>query len=109
MEYPNRQRYFHRSRCCFHIVSRELSNYSKTKKKNKKTFKSSPVIDGERCIRRYTNSCIENDRILFFIFSKLSRVGWKKRDKRYIYIYRFGTRGNSKGLATMEGSVFRDI
>lgn len=85
MEYPNRQRYFHRNRCCFHIVCR-------FQKKKKKNFQ---VVTGDwwRAVYTvmYTNepSCIGNDRILFFIFSKLSRVlyyGRKKRGTIYIYI-----------------------
>lgn len=58
-----------------------------------------------------TRTVVSRTIVFYFLSSPSCHAldGRNETNDIYIYIYRFGTRGNSKGLATMEGSVFRDI
>lgn len=56
-----------------------------------------------------TGTVVSRTIVFYFLSSPSCHALDGRNETNDIYIYRFGTRGNSKGLATMEGSVFRDI
>lgn len=85
MEYPNRQRYFHRNRCCFHIVCR-FQKKKKKKLSSRHRWLMESGVHGD--VHERTKLYRERSYFIFYLLQVVTRIVLRTEETRNdIYIY----------------------